>query len=186
MKKYNRSETSYCHNVISGYHNNELYQALASQVEVKVKLMLRPTVSRRVFLGVKHPSGAQDQIFITVRQLQVFWCGAPALTRGRVCRLQLLPVLDSAVILAIESHGAHDHILLSVSRFLQPERQSRRMYIPQENGGPVVPPGNELSVNKLRKSKLCSGSQTSDQDFGSVYRVYYVSTDNILMWICEV
>jgi hypothetical protein len=35
----------------------------------------------------KHPSGAYDQIFITVRQLRVCWCGALSLTRGRVCRL---------------------------------------------------------------------------------------------------
>jgi hypothetical protein len=53
--------------------------------------MLRPTVSRPVYLGVKHPSGAYDQIFITVSRLRVCWCGALSLTRGRVCRLQLLP-----------------------------------------------------------------------------------------------
>jgi hypothetical protein len=33
--------------------------------------ILRPTVSRLVCLGIMHPSATYDQIFITVRQLQV-------------------------------------------------------------------------------------------------------------------
>jgi hypothetical protein len=39
-----------------------------------------------------------------------------SLTRGWVCRLQLLLVLASAVSLRSESRGAHDHILLSQIR----------------------------------------------------------------------
>jgi hypothetical protein len=50
---------------------------------------------------------------ITVRQLRVCWCGALSLTRGRVCRLQLLLSLASAVFLGSESRGTRDHILLS-------------------------------------------------------------------------
>jgi hypothetical protein len=46
------------------------------------------------------------------------WFGALPLTRGRVCRLQLLLALASAVILGSESSGTRDHILLSDSTLL--------------------------------------------------------------------
>jgi hypothetical protein len=83
--------------------------------------MLRPTISRPVCLRIRHPSGAYDQIFTTVRQLRACWCGALNMTRGRVCRLQLQLVLASAVILGSESLGTRDHILLSQIRdFLFP------------------------------------------------------------------
>jgi hypothetical protein len=42
--------------------------------------------------------------------------GTLSLTRGWVCRLQLLLALASAVILGSESHGTRDHILLSQIR----------------------------------------------------------------------
>jgi hypothetical protein len=64
---------------------------------LSLSLILHPTVSRLVCLEIKHPSGAYDQIFITVRQMRVCWCGALSLTRGRVCRLQLLLALVSTV-----------------------------------------------------------------------------------------
>jgi hypothetical protein len=111
--------------------------------------MLRQTVCRPLCFCAKPPSGAQDQILITVRHLPVCWCGPPSLTRGRVCRLQLLLVLASAVILGFDSPGTHDYILLSHSRLPQPGGPGPRVYIPQEQGDAVISPGIGFPFRRL-------------------------------------
>jgi hypothetical protein len=75
---------------ISLWKQSHIYNWLLS-----LSLILRPTVSWPVYLGIKHPSEAYDQIFVTIRQLRDCWCRTLSLTRGRICHLQLLLALAS-------------------------------------------------------------------------------------------
>jgi hypothetical protein len=71
---------------------------VTSEVEVEVEDNLRPTVSRPVCLGVRHPSGTRDQFFflleIFFRQLWVCNFVVPSLMRGRAL---VVIVIDTAV-----------------------------------------------------------------------------------------
>jgi hypothetical protein len=112
------------------------------------------TDSQSASLGVRHPSGTRDQFFLLLeiffRQLSVCYFVAPSLTRGRVCNLLLLLVLASAVPLGSESQRTQDHILLSqFLRLPQPGEPGPRIYIPQEQGGPVIPPGTGFPFRRL-------------------------------------
>jgi hypothetical protein len=66
------------------------------------------TESQSASLEIKHPFRPDDQMFITVRQLCVSWCGALSLTRGWVCLL----ALASAVILGSESRATRNRYFL--------------------------------------------------------------------------
>jgi hypothetical protein len=90
-----------------------VWQISHNTTKLESRLMLWPTVSRPVCLGLKNPSGDYDQICITATQLRVCWCEELSLTSGRVCRLQSLRALASSVILGPEFRGTRDHLLLS-------------------------------------------------------------------------
>jgi hypothetical protein len=81
-----------------------------------------------------------------------------SLTRGWICRSQLLLVLASAVFHRSESRGIHDNILLSQIRDPppQPGGSGSRIYIPQEQGGPIILTDTGLPFRlHLRLSGLC-------------------------------
>jgi hypothetical protein len=120
--------------------------------------------SRAGLIWCQAPSGAHDKICNTVRQLQVCWCGAPSLTRGWACRLQLLLVLASAVILGTESHGTHDHILLyKFETSPNLEGQGPCIYILQEQDGLVISPDSQGYDGGIR-TLIHTGLPLTDSD----------------------
>jgi hypothetical protein len=91
-----------------------------------------------------------------------------SLTRGWVCCLQLLLVLTSAVILRSESHGTHDHILLSqiqdstnlegqVPVFLSPRNRVAQLY-PQALGSLYIASYNSQGYSGGIQRCLHTGS----------------------------
>jgi hypothetical protein len=96
-------------------------------------------------------------------------CEAPSLTRGWVCNLlvQLLLGLARAITLGSKSRRTDGHILVSHLRLPRPGRPGLRIYIPQEQGGPVIPPDTGFPFRRLLDSQGYSGGILTPPPHGS-------------------
>jgi hypothetical protein len=56
-----------------------------------------------------------------------------------------------------DSLRTRNHTLLSHLRLPQPGRPGSRIYIPQEQGGPVIPPGTGFPLRRLLDSQGYGG-----------------------------
>jgi hypothetical protein len=126
---------------------------------VKVRVTLQLAVYRQsIHLGDKSLE-THDQYFFRLNIFGHSLYVTSSLMRRRVCHLQLLLVLASAVILRSDSSGTHDHVLLSQIRdYPQPGGPGPRIYIPQEQGCPVITPGTHGMRLFYVSVVLCVGS----------------------------
>jgi hypothetical protein len=151
------------------------------EIEVEVEVNLQPIVSRPVCLGVGLLSGAHDKIFLfSVWQLQVSWCGAPSLTRGLVCNLlvQLLPGLARAVTLESKSRRTQTVFCCLIWDSPSLECQVPPIYIPQEQGGPVIPPGTGFPFCRLLRLAGLRWRYSNQPPHGSGNRLPLASVYN--------
>jgi hypothetical protein len=118
----------------------------------------RQSVGQSVLVSGTHLGPATNFSFSLKFSLDSCGCYfvAPSLTRGRVCNLLLLLVLDSAAPLGSKFRGTQDHTLLfQFLRLPQPGGPGPRIYMPQEQGGLDIPPGTGfLFCRLLRLARL--------------------------------
>jgi hypothetical protein len=123
-------------------------------VRYEVEVNLRPTVSRPARPGVRRPSETCEQFFfhlkISFRQLRVCYFVAPLWREdGSVIYRTIAsgPCQNSHSWVEIPQNW--NHILMSHLRLLQPGGQGSRIYILQEQGGPVIPPSTGFPFCRL-------------------------------------
>jgi hypothetical protein len=113
---------------------------LVHMLKLKLKLIYdRRSVGQSVLV---------TRFLFSVWRLQVSWCVAPSLTRGWVCNVlvELLLGLARAVTLGSKSRRTQTIFYL---RLPQPGGPGPRTYIPQEQGGPDIPPGTVFPLRHL-------------------------------------
>jgi hypothetical protein len=106
---------------------------------VKVKVILWPTVSRPVHPGIIWDLWPIFPILSLINFLDSFGF----VDVGHPLWREVGSVLFSTAFLRSESHGTHEHILLSLFlRLPQPGGPISCIYFPQEQGSSIIPSGN--------------------------------------------
>jgi hypothetical protein len=111
---------------------------LSVTVSNKVEVTLRLTVGQSVCLGIERPCGTRDQILLPVGMLLSEICGRMSV--GRPLWREDGSASCSVITQWSEPRRTHNRTLLSHLTRPQPGGPGSRIYIPQEQSGPVIPP----------------------------------------------
>jgi hypothetical protein len=104
-------------------------------------------VSQPACLCVKHPSGAKTRFLCLSVSGLLIWGALSDKWPGLSFTVCVGPC--STGIIRSKSHRTHVQILLSDSRLPQPGGAGPSIYIPQEQGGPVIPPSIWFPFRRL-------------------------------------
>jgi hypothetical protein len=105
------------------------------------------TVSQSVRPGIEYPCGTRDQILLSVEMLLSEICGLVSM--GRPLWREDGSAICSLITWLFESRRTRNHTLLSHLRLPQPGGPGSHIYIPQEQGGPVIPQGTGFPLPRL-------------------------------------
>jgi hypothetical protein len=109
--------------------------------------MLRPTVSLGSWCQATIWGLQPDFSYCRTVLGLLMW--ALSLMRERVCRLQLLLALASSHSWVWVPRDSWPYFTVSDSRIPKPGGPGPRIYIPREQGGPVIPPGTGFPFRHL-------------------------------------
>jgi hypothetical protein len=106
-----------------------------------------PLTSQSVCFGIEYPCGTCNQILFPVGMLLSEICGL--VSGGRPLWREDGSAICSLITQLSESLRTRNLILQSHLRLPQPGGPGSRIYIPQEQGGPVIPPGTGFSLDRF-------------------------------------
>jgi hypothetical protein len=122
------------------------------------------SVSQSVCLGIEHDCGTCDQILFPVGMLLSKICGLVSV--GRPLWREDGSAIYSVITQWSESSRTRNHTLLSHLRLPQHGGSGSRIYIPQEQGGPVRPPGTTVTTvteDYISSTKHTNSVRTSQE-----------------------
>jgi hypothetical protein len=150
------------------------------------QVTLRLTVGQSVRLGIEHPCGTCDQILLHVGMLLSEICGLVSV--GSPLWREDGSAICSVITQWSESRRTRNHTSLSHLRLPQLVGPGSRIYIPQEDGGPVTFPGHwvpftsplathRATVEVFLPSPNLQGQHISQEQDSPVQRQSHVTTD---------